>query len=72
MAEYLMLERHIMQARARAMASDEKQLNRAAEGCDIYHDLGLPPGKDMLYQTNVMCKSANKNALRQRYFVGLL
>ncbi|XP_072029825.1 LOW QUALITY PROTEIN: deleted in lung and esophageal cancer protein 1-like [Amphiura filiformis] len=43
MAEALMLERHIMQARARSMAADEKQLNKAAEGCDIYHDLGLPP-----------------------------
>ena len=46
MAEAAMLERHIMQARAKAMAEDEKILNRAAEGCDIYHDLGLPPGKD--------------------------
>ncbi|XP_030846689.1 deleted in lung and esophageal cancer protein 1 isoform X1 [Strongylocentrotus purpuratus] len=43
MAEAAMLERHIMQARAKAMAEDEKILNRAAEGCDIYHDLGLPP-----------------------------
>ncbi|XP_071803084.1 deleted in lung and esophageal cancer protein 1-like [Asterias amurensis] len=43
MAEALMLERHIMQARARSMAADERELNKAAEGCDIYHDLGLPP-----------------------------
>ncbi len=53
MAEALMLERHIMQGRARSMAADEKELNRAAEGCDIYHDLGLPPGKfiHFLYST---------------------
>ncbi|XP_072179053.1 deleted in lung and esophageal cancer protein 1-like [Diadema setosum] len=43
MAEAAMLERHIMQARAKAMANDEKELNKAAEGCDIYHELGLPP-----------------------------
>ena len=34
-----------MQARARSMAADERELNKAAEGCDIYHDLGLPPGE---------------------------
>ncbi|XP_077978029.1 deleted in lung and esophageal cancer protein 1-like [Glandiceps talaboti] len=43
MAEAAMLERHIMQARARAMTADERDLNRAAEGCNMYHDLGLPP-----------------------------
>ncbi|XP_070564757.1 deleted in lung and esophageal cancer protein 1-like [Ptychodera flava] len=43
MAEAAMLERHIMQARARAMSADERALNNAAEGCDVYHDLGLPP-----------------------------
>ena len=48
MAEAMMLVRHIMQARARSMAADEKQLNKAAEGCDIYHDLGLPPGKQVV------------------------
>ncbi|XP_041478167.1 deleted in lung and esophageal cancer protein 1-like [Lytechinus variegatus] len=48
MAEAAMLERHIMQARAKAMAEDEKILNQAAEGCDIYHDLGLPPVKSNL------------------------
>ncbi|XP_071812080.1 deleted in lung and esophageal cancer protein 1-like isoform X2 [Apostichopus japonicus] len=43
MAEAAMLERHIMQARARSMAEDEKELNEAAKECDLYHDLGLPP-----------------------------
>nr|XP_006817129.1 PREDICTED: LOW QUALITY PROTEIN: deleted in lung and esophageal cancer protein 1-like [Saccoglossus kowalevskii] len=43
MAEAAMLERHIMQARARAMSADERDLNKAAEGHNIYHNLGLPP-----------------------------
>ena len=37
-----MLERHIMQAQARAMSADERELNRANQSCDNY--LGLPPG----------------------------
>lgn len=49
MAEAAMLERHIMQARARSMAEDEKELNKAAQECGIYNDLGLPPGKDPLH-----------------------
>ncbi|WAQ94651.1 DLEC1-like protein [Mya arenaria] len=44
MAEAAMLERHIMQAQARAMSADERELNRVADSCDTYHDLGLPPG----------------------------
>ncbi|XP_052802383.1 deleted in lung and esophageal cancer protein 1-like isoform X2 [Mya arenaria] len=43
MAEAAMLERHIMQAQARAMSADERELNRVADSCDTYHDLGLPP-----------------------------
>ena len=39
-----MLERHIMQAQARAMSADERELNRANQSCDNYGDLGLPPG----------------------------
>lgn len=41
-----MLERHIMQAQARAMSADERELNRVANTCDTnnYHELGLPPG----------------------------
>ena len=39
-----MLERHIMQAQARAMFADERELNRANQSCDNYGDLGLPPG----------------------------
>jgi len=41
-----MLERHIMQAQARAMSADERELNRVANTCDTnnYQELGLPPG----------------------------
>ena len=39
-----MLERHIMQAQARAMSADERELNRANQSCDNYGDLGLPSG----------------------------
>ena len=39
-----MLERHIMQAQARTMSADERELNRANQSCDNYGDLGLPPG----------------------------
>ena len=42
-----MLERHIMQAQARAMSADERELNRTNQSCDNYGDLRLPPG--MLY-----------------------
>ena len=38
-----MLERHIMQAQARAMSAYERELNRANQSCDNYGDLGLPP-----------------------------
>ena len=44
MEEASMLERHIMQAQARAMSADERQLNRARDSCDQYDSLGLPPG----------------------------
>ncbi|CAH1233881.1 DLEC1 [Branchiostoma lanceolatum] len=43
MQEVSMLERHIIQARARATSADERALNRVAEGYNTYHDLGLPP-----------------------------
>ncbi|KAK3108686.1 hypothetical protein FSP39_013370 [Pinctada imbricata] len=39
------LERHIMQAQARAMSADEREINRMAKSCDNYGDLGLPPGR---------------------------
>ena len=39
-----MLERHILQAQARAMSADERELNIANQSCDNYGDLGLPPG----------------------------
>ena len=44
MEEAAMLERHIMQAQARAMSADERELNQANQSCDNYGDLGLPPG----------------------------
>ena len=40
-----MLERHIMQAQARSMSADERELNKASQSCDNYSHLGLPPGK---------------------------
>lgn len=43
MEEAAMLERHIMQAQARAMSADERELNRIAQSCDNYQDLGMPP-----------------------------
>ncbi|XP_053374594.1 deleted in lung and esophageal cancer protein 1-like isoform X2 [Mercenaria mercenaria] len=43
MEEAAMLERHIMQAQARAMSADERALNRVAQSCDNYQVLGLPP-----------------------------
>ena len=45
MAEAAMLERHIMQAQARAMSADEKQLNRTQASPNAFPDLGLPPRK---------------------------
>ena len=44
MEEAAMLERHIMQAQARAMSADERELNKASQTCDNYGELGLPPG----------------------------
>uniref|UniRef100_A0A8W8MX88 Deleted in lung and esophageal cancer protein 1 n=1 Tax=Magallana gigas TaxID=29159 RepID=A0A8W8MX88_MAGGI len=41
--EAAQLERHIMQAQARAMSADERELNRVSKSCDNYSDLGLPP-----------------------------
>ena len=49
MAEAAMLERHIMQAQARAMSADEKQLNRSQTMTSGFPDLGLPPGKYGIY-----------------------
>ena len=39
-----MLEAHIMQAQAAAMAADERELQRISEGYENYQELGLPPG----------------------------
>ncbi|KAH9519059.1 Deleted in lung and esophageal cancer protein 1 [Bulinus truncatus] len=43
MDEAAMLERHIMQAQARAMSADERALNKASKSCDNFDALGLPP-----------------------------
>ncbi|KAK7508441.1 hypothetical protein BaRGS_00000007 [Batillaria attramentaria] len=45
MEEAAMLERHIMQAQARAMSADERALHRSSKACDQYDSLGLPPGR---------------------------
>ncbi|KAK7110848.1 deleted in lung and esophageal cancer protein 1-like isoform X2 [Littorina saxatilis] len=45
MEEAAMLERHIMQAQARAMSADERYIHRAATSCDQFNSLGLPPGR---------------------------
>ncbi|ESO99860.1 hypothetical protein LOTGIDRAFT_238689 [Lottia gigantea] len=45
MDEAAMLERHIMQAQARATSSDERELNHTLTSCDNYTELGLPPGQ---------------------------
>ena len=38
------LERHLVQAKARALAAEEKTLNTLKEGCPGYEDIGLPEG----------------------------
>lgn len=43
-----MLEAHIMQAQAAAMAADERELQRISEGYENYQSLGLPPAKSHL------------------------
>ena len=35
-----------MQAQAAATAADERELQNAAEGCENYFSLGLPPGNN--------------------------
>ena len=45
----------IMQAQARAMSADEKELNRVSRSCDNYSDLGLPPGIQF-FSTESCCK----------------
>ncbi|KAK6165505.1 hypothetical protein SNE40_022422 [Patella caerulea] len=45
MDESAMLERHIMQAQARATSADERELNQTLTSCDNYSELGLPPGR---------------------------
>ncbi|XP_048580368.1 deleted in lung and esophageal cancer protein 1 isoform X2 [Nematostella vectensis] len=43
-----MLETHIMQAQAAAMAADERDIQKALVECEDYQKLGLPPGKSNL------------------------
>ena len=59
-----MLERHIMQAQARAMSADERELNRANHNCDNYGTL------DYL-QVCILCrKSARSSRLCIRVWMG--
>ena len=44
MSQAAMLERHIMQAQARAMSADERALNKNQASLNGFPDLGLPPG----------------------------
>jgi hypothetical protein len=45
LAEFDMLERHIMQAQARAVSSDEREAHRLyAVVKDAYPDVYMPPG----------------------------
>ena len=53
MGEAAMLERHIMQAQARAMSADERELNRVSSGFQRFPDLGLPPSKYMCAKTRI-------------------
>ena len=48
-----MLERHIMQAQARAMSADERELTRVSTLKEGFPDLGLPPSES---GTNVVIK----------------
>ena len=45
MKDASMLETHIMQAQARAMTADERELNRVSSRTSSFPDLGLPPCK---------------------------
>ena len=54
MDEAAMLERHIMQAQARSMSADERELNKASMSCDNYSQLGLPPGVLISYNNFVI------------------
>ena len=49
MSEAAMLERHIMQAQARAMSADERALNKSTTNLRGFPDLGLPPGECRYY-----------------------
>ena len=57
MEEAAMLERHIMQAQARAMSADERDLHRSSRSCNQYDELGLPPGGYILLTDLRFCWS---------------
>ena len=42
--ELTQVERHLMQARAKALADDEKKLADLVKSCSTYKDIGLPQG----------------------------
>ena len=60
MAEAAMLERHIMQAQARGMSADERELSRCSTASKNFPDLGLPPRK----QTNCYNTVSLSNLLK--------
>ena len=64
MGEAAMLERHIMQAQARAMSADERELNRVSSGFQRFPDLGLPPSK-YIY---VYAKTCTTFSNRHKFF----
>jgi len=39
------LERHLVQARAQALAAEERALTSVKEECPQYEDIGLPKGE---------------------------
>lgn len=43
--ELMALERHLVQAKARALADDERNLVTLSESCPGYQDIGLPKGE---------------------------
>ena len=54
MAEAAMLERHIMQAQARATSADERELTRVNSTRDGFPDLGLPPSQSFDILTSIL------------------
>ena len=58
-----MLERHIMQAQARAMSADERQLHRSQTMSSGFPDLGLPPGNNAVTCIYNVCSDLSINGI---------